>query len=373
MKNDNVFDGFQFLASTLGGQGDSNTGGGDFPIVDPSDITGDANDDPAEDEDVIKDGIITGEGGLIDPKDITGEADDDDDTPPAGGNDASDVTELGDMEGDITEYVQEKLFAELGLTIEDEHKAKDVKGLVELMREIVEENSTPTFASDDVAKLNDFVLNGGDITKFIEATSGVTELSKLDMSKEDNQKLVVKELLKNKGYSDTRIDKAIERYEDAGTLEEEAIDAKDILAEYREKDKERLLEETKKTSLQAKEQQRQYITDVESTINNMEAIRGVPVTKAEKAKLMDYIFRPTSEGITQYQKDYIKSHANLVESAYFTMKGDSLVQKVKTQANSEAARRLKEKLADKGKRAKDQTNQGGGSTLWNLASGVLRK
>jgi len=83
--------------------------------------------------------------------------------------------------------------------------------------------------------------------------------------------------------------------------------------------------------------------------------------------------RTTSEGKTQYQIDYIKDKRNLIESAYFTMKGDAFVKKVQTQANSEAARKLKQKLENKGKRGKNQEGQSDNfSSSWLEASSFLR-
>lgn len=93
--------------------------------------------------------------------------------------------------------------------------------------------------------------------------------------------------------------------------------------------------------------------------------------------MLDYIFKPEADGLTKYQKDYAKDNRNLIESAYFTMKGDSLIQKVKQKATSQAAKNLQDKLASKGKRVKNSASPHGGSgnTLdaWGTVSRQLRR
>ena len=221
--------------------------------------------------------------------------------------------------------------------------------------------------------MDEHIRNGGSITDYLNQVQGIVALDNIDMDNDNALKSVIKENLKTKGYSDTRITKLIERYEDTGTLKDEAEDAIELLKEYREKEKETLLETQRKAQEVAKHKQLEFVKGVETTIESVNSIRGVELSKVEKAKLKEYIFKPTADGRTQYQIDYAKDMRNLVESAYFTMKGDKLVDKVKTQANSDAAKRLKEKLAEKGKRVKNQTNQNDGGSLWETASGFLRK
>lgn len=362
-KEVNALDGFEFLTNSLmNGQG-SAIADPDYRIVDPKEITGADDDNDDDDDDLLPD---------------DGSHDDDDDgiTPAAKPDGKKDdvPADMDDMDEEIAELVQEKLFAKFGWEVDENIKFKSMDDVADYLQQVVEANSKPEYANEEVEKLDEYVRNGGDIAKFVSATAGIEDLKSLDITNTNNQKMVVRENLKNKGYSEARITKLVDRYEDAGTLGEEAEDALELLEEYRTQNKEKLLQEQSETDKYVKEQKRLYIQGVEDTINKVDSIRGVAVSKQDKAKLMDYIFKPAADGTTQYQKDYAKNHLNLIEAAFSTMKGDSLVQQVQQKANSDAARRLKEKLAEKGKRAKDQTNQGNvGSGLWSIASGQLRK
>jgi len=147
-----------------------------------------------------------------------------------------------------------------------------------------------------------------------------------------------------------------------------------LLDEYKEQEAERLLEEQKKQQEYILQEQQKYVESVKEEIEGLQDVRGINITKSEKKQLFDYIFKPTKSGRTQYQEDYIKNKRNMIESAFFTMKGDAFVKKVQNKATSEAASRLRKKLASKGKRGKNQSGQGDGSVsdIWNIASSQLR-
>ena len=125
-----------------------------------------------------------------------------------------------------------------------------------------------------------------------------------------------------------------------------------------------------------RKQQQKFYLDVQTTVGQLDSIRGIPVSAKEKKELLDYVFKPEADGRTKYQKDYAKNYKNLIESAYFTMRGDSLLSKVANKATSQAARKLQEKLASKGKRTKSSGNVvGNQNTLsaWDAVSSQLRR
>nr|DAJ18176.1 MAG TPA: hypothetical protein [Podoviridae sp. ctY3D12] len=125
--------------------------------------------------------------------------------------------------------------------IEDDEKPKTAEDLIDYFKEVIEENSTPKYSSEEVEKLDEFVRNGGNLKDYfsIDADIDLTDIEVED--NEINQKIVVKELLKEKGYSAKSIEKKLTKYEEAGILEDEAIDALEELREIKDKKKEQLL------------------------------------------------------------------------------------------------------------------------------------
>ena len=64
--------------------------------------------------------------------------------------------------------------------------------------------------------------------------------------------------------------------------------------------------------------------DLTSSINGLTNIRGINIPKEDRKALFDYITRTDADGLTEYQKAFNNNLVNnLIESAYFTMKGCS--------------------------------------------------
>ena len=312
-----------------------------IPEVDPEELTGKKEDNDTGDTDTsVIDNIDKGSKKENKSTEENNQKD-------ANEEETSDIEDESNEAELVTPFVD--LFAEeLGWEIGDEEKPKTIAELVTYMNEIIEANSKPSYASEDIERLNKFVEDGGDLKQFFSDVYGDgIDPDTIDLSKENNQKLVVNENLKQKGYSEDRIKKMIARYEDAGTLEDEAEDAIELIKETKAKRKEQLLKEQEKVSDLQKKQQLKFVSDVQETVKGLTSIRGIPISLKEKQALLDYVFKPTNDGRTSYQKDYEKNHVNLIESAYFTMKGDALLKKIENKATSEAAKTLKEKLKPK--------------------------
>ena len=239
----------------------------------------------------------------------------------------------------------EVLSEKLGWSIdEDDEVPQTAEDLVKYFQDIIEEESKPSYANDEVARLDEYVKSGGDIKTYlkIDAELNLDEIEIED--DETNQKLVVKEFLKEKGFNEKSIEKKLQKYADAGLLEDEAEDALEALKEIKEQKKEQLLADQKKQSEEQGKRQQEFFNTVVSEIKGLDNIRGIKIPEKDKKTLMDYMFKPDSDGITKYQKDYAKNPKNLIESAYFTMKGDALINIAKKEGNKTAFDKFKSNL-----------------------------
>lgn len=230
---------------------------------------------------------------------------------------------------------------------EVEEKPKTVEELVNYFKEVIKEQSVPQYANEDVAKLDEFVRNGGNLNDYFTLTPEI-DYENFDTTIESNQKQIVKMLLTEKGYSEKQIARKIEKYEDAGILEDEAEDALEAMKDIEETKKEQLLENQRKQHEQMVARQQKFMDDVVGEINAMKDVRGIKVPEKDKKALLAYIFKADANGKTQYQKDYSKSVKNLIESAYFTMKGDTLLDTAKKMGTSSAIKNLKQSLRSTG-------------------------
>lgn len=259
--------------------------------------------------------------------------------------------------------------------VEDEDKPKTAEDLIEYFKDVIEENSVPQYASEEVEKLNEFVRNGGNLKDYFSIDADI-DLDNIEVEdNEINQKLVVKEFLKEKGFSAKQIDKKITKYEDAGILEDEAVDALEALKDIKAERKEKLLEEQQKSAREAQKQQQTFFNNVVSEIKGMDSIYGIEIPEKDKRALLEYIFKPDAEGVTKYQKDYAKSLKNLITSAYFTMKGDSLITIAKQKGKKDALDNFKNSLRGSGvtkKSRKQVINNDSTSTIWDTFARQLR-
>ena len=230
---------------------------------------------------------------------------------------------------------------------EKEEKPKTVEDLVNYFRDVIKEQSVPQYANEEVAKLDEFVRNGGNLSDYFTVTPEI-DYENFDTTVEANQKQIVKMLLTEKGYSEKQIARKIEKYEDAGILEDEAEDALEAMKDIEETKKEQLLSNQKKEHEKRIAKQQEFVDNVVNEINAMKDIRGIKVPEKDRKALLSYIFKADSEGKTQYQKDYQKSVKNLIESAYFTMKGDTLLDSAKKIGTSSAIKNLKQSLRSTG-------------------------
>lgn len=256
--------------------------------------------------------------------------------------------------------------------VDDEEKPKSVEDLVEYMKSAIEESSKPEYANDEVAAIDEFVRNGGKLQDYFSTVSSEVDYNNIDLDKVENQKLVVSEFMKEKGFTDAQIKRKLEKYEDADILEDEANDAIDSLIEIKEQRRKELLETQKIESERAQQEQQKFYTSVVEEIGALADIRGIKIPKEDKRQLMEYIFKVESDGKTKYQKDYAKSTKNLIESAYFTMKGDKLLDSARRTGETSSVDRLRKTLtSNKVGGSKQRIDNGSPSPLWSIASKQL--
>ncbi len=298
------------------------------------------------------------------------------------------VDEKDELDGDVDDESTEvdsnvvsnffdAIAEKLGWDINEEDedsKPKDVDSLIKYFQDIIEEESKPTYASEEVEALDNFVKQGGDLKQYLQIDAEL-DLDDIDMEDESNQKLVVKQFLKEKGISAKQIEKKISKYEEAGLLEDEAQDALESLKEIKEDKKEQLLLEQKKQYERMVANQQKFYNSVVSEIKGLKNIRGITVPEKDKKVLIDYILKPDTDGKTKYQKDYAKGGVkNLIESAYFTMNADKLLEAAKKAGSNSAIDKFKNSLktTSVNTRSKQISKSNDDEPIWSNIARKLR-
>jgi len=294
---------------------------------------------------------------------------------------AADELDFGEWESPLTKMVQEELYKELGWDLDEDEQFDSVKDLVDYLKTNVETASKPNYSSQEIENLDSFIKSGGKLEDYLVGVpAGSIDLENVDLTDGAMQKEVVKEhLSKVMGYKEDRIKRTITRYEEGGILEDEAEEAAELLKEYKATSQKKLLDDQDNYAKEAVKSQQKFYSDVEERVKALKEIRGIPISSGDKDALLDYMFKPGSNGKTKYQTDYMSSVGNFIESAFFTRDKDknTLVNNAKKSAKSDAYKEIHRKIkASKGKRQKSSGSQDidiSSGTLGNLGQSLIKK
>ena len=355
-------------------------------VVEVNDDNKETPDEPAGNSEDVKDGddLTVGNDDTEIPEHILNNSKEEKETDDNQDNNSADNDSTGSDSEPSTEDVTEAqqvsaLFDAVGESLgwnmadfKDEDKPVTVEEFTQYLGKVVEHNSVPQYADERIAQLDEYVKNGGKFEDFYQKQQETLSFENLDMDNENNQKSVIRELLKYNGYTDEQIDNKISRYEDADMLYDESNDALERLKIIRQNEIEQNQKQQEEYAKQQEEQNRQFFQSVQSDINNLSTIRGISIPKEDRAALYEYIFKVDQDGVSQYQRDFNKNLSkNLIESAYFTMKGDSLVSGAKRDGETSAAEKLRKILRNTSKNHSTYNTQQKQKSAAELVSGLF--
>ena len=257
--------------------------------------------------------------------------------------------------------------------IEEDTRPVTVEGLTDYIRQVVDQNSVPEYADERIQALDAYVKNGGRFEDFYAAQQQAVNYDNINLEDENNQRTVIRDLLKANGYTDEQINNKIDRYESADMLEEEAEDALSRLKVIKQQETERLQQQQEAAMKRQQEETKAFYDTMYKDISGLTNIRGINIPKEDRKQLFDYIFKQDADGLTQYQKDFNANMVNnLIESAYFTMKGDTLLGNAKKNGQTSAANKLRTMLRHQ---AKNHSSYNVGDErkpqAWEIASRYL--
>lgn len=256
--------------------------------------------------------------------------------------------------------------------IDEKDRPLNTEDLANYFAEVVKQNSVPEYADERIQKLDEYVKQGGKFEDFYAKQQEALTIDNIDLEDENNQKAVVREFMKYSGYSDEQINKKISRYEDSDVLYDEAEDALDRLKEIRQKEVEEAQRQQEEAARQQEEQSREFFNNVSKEIQSLTNIRGINVPREDRKALFDYIFKLDQNGQSQYTKDFNKNLSkNLIESAYFTMKADSLISTAKRDGESSAAEKLRNLLRHQSKNHSTYNADDKQKSVTDLVSGMF--
>ena len=370
-----VFDGFDFLANMIV-RDDNNPGkqrrddNDNIVDIDPDDLEKKLNQtDDDNDKDDDNDSFVD--------IDKDKDKDKDNDKSKDDGFNIDDYDKNDEFEKDISSYFVTEFAKKAGIELDEDTNIETIDDVINLLNNVIDDNSKPTYSSEEVAKFDEFVQQGGNLKDFYDQVyAGRVQVDRLDIGKEDDQKAVIRQHLANQGYSDMKIKRAIDRYEESGVLAEEAEDALELVKEFDKKNSERLLKEQEQFFHEQEKMKQEFLRDVNSTMKSVSELAGVTISDRDKKELFNYMFATDKSGMTGFQRDVQKDVMSLMEVAFFTKNKDKVINKTKKKATSDAYKTLQEKIkSQRGKLGKsgsqiDDDNSDMGS-LGNFGKGII--
>ena len=336
---------------------------GDQPTEDNKDNKNTEDPNAHDDDTQVPENIINNTSNPTEQVDEQGEEDvEDDTTDEQNPNEAEQIGAFFDA------------FAEAnGWSVTEDEKPKNVDELIGYITDVVEQNSTPQYADDRIAQLDQYVKNGGRFEDFYQTQQRSISYDNVDLEDESNQKAVVRDYYRLQGMNDEQINRKIERYEDADMLEDEATDAVSYLKAYEAQQAEYMAQQQEAQMKAQQQQAAQFAEDLTNGINGLTNIRGIAIPVEDKKALYDYITKTDADGLTQYQKEFNSNLVNnLIESAYFTMKGDALLGEAQRNGQTSAASKLRNMLRHQSKNHSSyNVQQEKTAPVWDIASRYL--
>ena len=336
---------------------------GDQPTEDNKDNKNTEDPNAHDDDTQVPENVINNTSNPTEQVDEQGEEDvEDDTTDEQNPNEAEQIGAFFDA------------FAEAnGWSVTEDEKPKNVDELIGYITDVVEQNSTPQYADDRIAQLDQYVKNGGRFEDFYQTQQRSISYGNVDLEDESNQKAVVRDYYRLQGMNDEQINRKIERYEDADMLEDEATDAVSYLKAYEAQQAEYMAQQQEAQMKAQQQQAAQFAEDLTNGINGLTNIRGIAIPVEDKKALYDYITKTDADGLTQYQKEFNSNLVNnLIESAYFTMKGDALLGEAQRNGQTSAASKLRNMLRHQSKNHSSyNVQQEKTAPVWDIASRYL--
>jgi hypothetical protein len=237
---------------------------------------------------------------------------------------------------------------EEGIVVPVEGKEYDASldGIAELVKDTISQTIQQTIDENpQYANVLKAAQAGLALEEFIEKVydRGV-DYSTLDISDEDNQEILVRDLLERQGVKEKMIEGIIKNSKDDGTWEETVNEAHQALIEIQQNTAKEILEAQEKAIEDARLEADKALLELRKTVDSLEEIQGFKLDKKSKDTFYNYLTKPvTKEGKTKIQLDAEDKDKQLKMAwMYFTNFNEKdLVNKITTKANEKFEKALK--------------------------------
>ena len=274
--------------------------------------------------------------------------------------DDDDESEAGD------DTVVSEILTSLGYEPDSDYE-DTAEGLTALTKDIAskmaEQQMDEVLASFPLVKNHlEYVLNGGDSQKFMQAYDPNQDYNQMTIEEDDvrSQKALLQDYFAVKGHDKEFIDEMIQDYSDNGKLFNKSEAARSALGKVQAQQKENLVKEQKEMGRMQQQEQKDFWDGVATTIKDSNEFAGLTVPQREKSKFFDYLSKPVNkEGYTQRDIDHSEAEMDKkLAIDYLMFKGFNLDQIINTKARTKNTKSLRDKISRNTETAKNARRSG---------------
>ena len=272
-------------------------------------------------------------------------------------------------DGVATEEITPEVADETSIEV-PESKELEIDGIEEKEEEQEEEE-----VEDDTEQMDEvlgnfplvknhleYVLNGGDSQKFMQAYDPNQDYNQMTIEEDDvrSQKALLQDYFAVKGHDKEFIDEMIQDYSDNGKLFNKSEAARSALGKVQAQQKENLVKEQKEMGRMQQQEQKDFWDGVATTIKDSNEFAGLTVPQREKSKFFDYLSKPVNkEGYTQRDIDHSEAEMDKkLAIDYLMFKGFNLDQIINTKARTKNTKSLRDKISRNTETAKNARRSG---------------
>lgn len=169
------------------------------------------------------------------------------------------------------------------------------------------------FGDDYKDMFENVFVKGVSPKEYLNRFTKVESIDGLDLTNEDNQERIVRELLRTEGRSAEYIDKKIVQMRNYGDLSDEATEAKRLLIDREKREIERSAEQKQAELVSKQQAKNQYFNNVSRILQDKlksQEFDGIPVNRKFAEQTLGYITEeryqtPDRQLLTEFDKDLL--------------------------------------------------------------------
>ena len=182
------------------------------------------------------------------------------------------------------------------------------KGAQELVQQFIGQ-----FGEDYQKAFESIFVKGVDPKEYFGAYNNIVNFSDMDLSKESNQKQVMKQALADQGFESEDIDKEIERLTSYGDLEAVSTRHHKVLVKKEAKKLQQLEAQSQQEQQQKNAIKQQYVDNVQTILSDKvkeKEFDGIPINSNLANELQDFLLvdkwkTPSGETLTDFDRSIL--------------------------------------------------------------------